>query len=333
MPRLLIHVLTYNSAESISACLSSMPQASGIEVVVTDNASSDGTAEIVERNFGDKFRLIKNPCNLGYAAGHNQGFYLAKKEGFDFILLLNPDATLPETFVEDFTKAINEHPDYDFYTPKILRTDEALKPITPAVIDAAGMVLNSFCRHLDRGSNELDNAQYNNTEEVFGGTGAALLVNLNRIERLAIKGSARDQDKCLLYPQLSYQEEQRLPIFDEAFFAYREDAELAWRARNKGFKFLYVPEVIVYHRRVVTPERRSIVEAHINSASVRNRFLMQVVNFRLFEDFKRLLPGIIFWNLVVVLGVVFKEKKSLKGLREAGLLLERALERRALSRI
>ena len=133
-----------------------------------------------------------------------------------------------------------------------------------------------------------------------------------------------------VYPQLAEGESNRTPVFDEVFFAFREDAELAWRARNISLKTLYVPQLVVLHRRSVTPDRRWDLQPKINSWSVRNRFLMQIVNFRLVQDFGMIVPGIVLWNLLVVFGVVFMERTSLRGLWEVIVLLPRAWERRRL---
>jgi GT2 family glycosyltransferase len=67
-------------------------------------------------------------------------------------------------------------------------------------------------------------------------------------------------------------------VFDEDFFAYREDADLAWRAQLLGWTSVYVPAARARHRRRVTPERRTQLPMAINRASVRNRFLLRLKN-------------------------------------------------------
>ena len=65
-------------------------------------------------------------------------------------------------------------------------------------------------------------------------------------------------------------------VFDEDFFAYREDADLAWRLQGFGHRALYVPGAVAYHRRSVTPERRRSLSATVNRHSVKNRFLLRI---------------------------------------------------------
>jgi GT2 family glycosyltransferase len=67
-------------------------------------------------------------------------------------------------------------------------------------------------------------------------------------------------------------------VLDESFFAYREDADLAWRGRLLGWKALYVPEAVAWHVRRVTPERRDSLPPEINMHSVKNRFLLRIKN-------------------------------------------------------
>lgn len=332
MNQILVHIVTFNSSSVIEACLRSIPEDLNVTVLVTDNSSSDKTAAIVERykvqSNRERIELNINPYNLGFAAAHNQGFFKAKEIGADFILILNPDVVLTPTFLDEILKVAAQNPDVGMFTPKLLRCDENLKPVSPPIIDAAGMILDDSARHFDRGSGVVDSGQFESEEVVFGGTGAALLVRIAGIERLCLKGERFDADKGQIYPQLLEREFARLPVFDEAFFAYREDAELAWRSMNLGVKTVYVPKAVAYHRRLVTPERRQDLPSEINSWSVRNRFLMQIVNFRLGRDSSMLWQGIILRNLIVIFGVLLKEWPSLPGLWQVLTLWRRAWERR-----
>jgi GT2 family glycosyltransferase len=128
-----------------------------------------------------------------------------------------------------------------------------------------------------------------------------------------------------IYPQLMEGLSTRPQLFDEAFFAYREDADLSWRARRLGWKCWYEPHAVAHHVRFVTPERRKSLPEAINSYSVRNRFLLQANNWSWRDGIFSFLLGIVVRNALVVAGVVFQERASLKGLREAWTLMPRAL--------
>jgi len=143
-------------------------------------------------------------------------------------------------------------------------------------------------RHLDRGSQEVDNGHYLNHEYVFGATAAAALYRRTMIEDIAIMGE----------------------FFDPDFFVYREDADVAWRAQLMGWRCLYTPLARGYHVRNVLPGNRRALPAEINMHSVKNRFLMRIKNAT---------PGLYrrWWlpmtarDLMVILGCVFVEPKSL----------------------
>jgi GT2 family glycosyltransferase len=111
-------------------------------------------------------------------------------------------------------------------------------------------------RHLDRGAEEIDRGQYDRLQYVFGATGAAAFFRRDFINDVSIEGE----------------------FFDEEFFAYREDADLAWRAQLMGWKCLYLPTAVAWHVRRVTPERRRNLPLSINWHSAKNRFLMRWKN-------------------------------------------------------
>src|SRR5437016_6203643 len=106
--------------------------------------------------------------------------------------------------------------------------------------------------HLDRGAEELDRGQYDEPAYVFGATGAAALYRRVMIEDISVAGE----------------------FYDEDFFSYREDADVAWRAQLRGWRCVYTPRAVAWHVRRVTPSRRRELPLFINWHSVKNRFLM-----------------------------------------------------------
>lgn len=331
-PKVFIHIVTYNSASYIGACLSSILSQAGfslgdnLEVVVTDNASTDNT--VAEINNSNVSGLNINTNNLGFAAAHNQGAKLFLNSGCDYLLVLNPDIKLESDFLQKITAAVIGNPRAGLVTPLLLRCDEALSPIVPSTIDAAGMVLTESLRHLDRGSGELVSDKFIKQEFVFGGTGACLLLKREAVNSLLLTAGKREMDSQLICVSLALDVDKRALLFDEAFFAYREDADLCWRAENLGIQTLYVPEARALHKRVVVPERRNTLDPKINSWSVRNRFLLQINNYRFAKRPLAFFTGIIFRNILVILGVMLREPSSIPGLLEFVKLIPRALARR-----
>lgn len=247
-------ITTFNSAATLPACLESLRAQNypRLELIIVDNASTDTTLRALGAA-PENASLIVNPKNLGFAAAQNQAIQSARG---DWLLSLNPDVVLDPTFISRLVAAGQRDPNIGVVCGKLLRWQpEAPNPKTN-ILDSAGIYFTRNLRHLDRGADEPDRGQYERMEYVFGATGAAALYRRAMAEDVAIDGE----------------------FFDRDFFAYREDADLAWRAQILGWRCLYVPGAVAWHQRRVTPERRSQLPLIINWHSVKNRFLMRVKN-------------------------------------------------------
>jgi GT2 family glycosyltransferase len=159
---------------------------------------------------------------------------------------------------------------------KLLRWSPQQSSELSNVIDSTGVFFTRNMRHLDRGSEESDAGQYDQPQFVFGATGAAALYRRSMIDDVSVFGE----------------------FFDEAFFADREDADVAWRAQLMGWNCLYVPRAVAWHVRRVTPERREQLPLIINWHSVKNRFLMRRKNISPWL-YARLFPHFIVRDLAV----------------------------------
>ena len=190
------------------------------------------------------------------------------------------------------------------------------------------MILTKTLRHFDRGSGEEELGQYKSTEEVFCGSGACLLVKKSCVRDLLLNSNEVDEGMYKIYPQLKFERDKRSQLFDEAFFAYREDADLAWRSQLYGWSCVYVPNARAYHRRVVLPTNRRSLPVELNRYSVRNRFLLQINNFSYSQSPMALWRGMVWRNLLVVFGVLVKERTSFPALLDVFMLLKRAFVRR-----
>ena len=248
---------TYNSAGLLQRCLESIYAQTHrpLELIIVDNASTDGTREILAK-FESQAKIIYNDANIGFAAAQNAAAQLAQG---DWLLSLNPDVFLNPDFIAQAIAAAEEHPEVGAVCGKLLRW----KPDQPSefsqIIDSTGIYFLPNLRHLDRGAKELDQGQFETSEYVFGATGAAALYRNEMVQDVAVEGE----------------------FFDEQFFAYREDADLAWRAQLLGWQCLYAPRAVAWHVRRVTPERREELPLAINWHSIKNRFLMRAKNISL----------------------------------------------------
>jgi GT2 family glycosyltransferase len=157
------------------------------------------------------------------------------------------------------------------------------------VVDSTGIYFTPNLRHLDRGSLEVDNGHYLQYEYVFGATAAAALYRRAMIDDISI-----DEE-----------------FFDNDFFAYREDADVAWRAQLMGWRCVYAPYARGYHVRKALPGNRRALPAFINMHSVKNRFLLRMKNMT-WDLYKRNWFSITVRDLVVIGCCLLSEHTSLK---------------------
>ncbi len=289
-PDILISIVTHNDAEILHFCLEALGKLlNPVRIKVWDNASDDNSSEIAE-----KFQVPVTASreNLGYCGGHNRNI---SGENFDYVLFINADIVLqPDYFLRMFP-VFERFPQAGMATGKLLRMDRAGSPVErdgKPVLDSTGMVFYRSQRHFDRGSEETDRGQYDRTEPVFGCTGAALLCSRRFVESLECDGE----------------------FWDEDFFAYREDADLAWRAQLLGWQAIYEPSARALHLRHVLPERRNQLSPLINMHSVKNRFLMRAKNMD-WNLFAHCFPAILIRDTGILAYMIFKERSSLEAFR------------------
>ena len=282
-------IVTWNSATHLEACFASLDRQEyrDLEVIVIDNASTDSTREML-RLRESQWRVIYNDRNVGFAAGQNQAMRAAKGE---WLLCLNPDVMLAPDFVGRLVEAGAAYPEAGSICGKLLRWDPASEPHQTRIIDSTGIYFTRNMRHLDRGAEEVDNGQYDGARYVFGATGAAAMFRRSFVEAVSVDGE----------------------FFDEDFFSYREDADLAWRAQVLGWKCLYTPSAVGWHVRRVTPERREQLPLVINWHSVKNRFLMRGKNASGWLCWRLFWP--VAWRDLMTLGyAVVRDRRLLSAL-------------------
>lgn len=247
-------IVTYNSRPFIAPCLNALlaQDAPAEEVVVVDNASTDGTRLELER-FRNRVRIVFNEQNLGFAAAQNQAIALTRS---DWVLVLNPDVVLMPDFTRRLLEAARIDSGVGSICGKLLRIGADLQPPARREIDSAGIYFTPNLRHFDRGWRQPDDGRFDRMEYVFGASGAAALYRRQMIADISLEDG----------------------FFDPDFFSYREDADVAWRAQLLGWRCLFTPWAIAYHVRRVAPEKRRSLPPQLNMHSVKNRFLMQIKN-------------------------------------------------------
>jgi GT2 family glycosyltransferase len=289
-----IAIVTYNSSRFIRQCLQyvlaqNYPR---LEIIVIDNASSDATPAILQdvkdsQHKGRSLRVVYNRENTGFAGGQNQAIGLTSA---DWVLTLNPDVRLSSDFISRLVVATQEaDPTVGSICGKLLGMAADFKLPSRPVFDSTGIFFTPNLRHLDRGSRELDIGQYEEAEYVFGATGAACLYRRTMIDDISLDGE----------------------FFDNDFFAYREDADVAWRAQLLGWKCLYTPAAVAYHVRSVLPSNRASLPAIINMHSVKNRWLLRIKNMT-GGLYRRHWLTVTWRDCIVIGGCLLREFSSLR---------------------
>lgn len=247
MPTVSVQIVTYNSSADIVDCLSAvLAQTHKLEqIIVIDNASADDTVEQVRSMIMKEqvsIKLVENTVNTGFAPAHNQALSLSSS---DYALVLNPDVRLQSDYIEQIISYMEEDPQMGGATGLLLR-----QPATDTV-DSTGLVLNSIWRAFDRGAGD-QAEKWKQSGSVFGPSGAAAIYRRTMIEDISVQGQ----------------------FFDEDFFAYKEDVDVAWRAQLLGWKSYYCAGAVGYHKRGWKKGGRSSQPLFIRRKSYINRYKM-----------------------------------------------------------
>jgi GT2 family glycosyltransferase len=297
--RVTVVLITWNSAPYLRRCLAGIARQShpDIELIHVDNASSDPSAERVRESF-PRCTQILNAENRGFAAAANQAIRVATGE---FVALCNPDAYLTHNYLARIVEAFDAAGEsFGAATGKLLRGRGY--DIEPAgEIDSMGIGMTRSGRHFDI-EWPVDGGGWS---EVFGVSGAAAVYRKSFIIDVTINDE----------------------YFDEDFFAYREDADVAWRGRLLGWRAMVVPEAIAYHVRAVTPDRRRSLPPEINMHSVKNRFLLRMKNEGVYLALRNA-PFELTRDLMVIGAALTIERSSLPALAWLWRNRRRILEKR-----
>ncbi len=205
----------WNGRQDLPACLDSLrEQTVPIEIVVVENGSSDGSAEMLRMSYPD-VTVLAQPVNLGFAGGVNVGLRYAMHRGHEYVALLNNDAIAAPTWVEHLVAEMSRDEGVGMVASKFLTMDGTR-------IDSTGECYSTWGLPFPRGRGEERLDAYDAHTELFGASGGSTLY---RTEML------RD-----------------IGLFDEDFFAYFEDVDLSWRAHLRGWRVRLAPAAVAYHR-------------------------------------------------------------------------------------
>ncbi len=272
-PKVSIILLNWNSGEFIEACIESLQRLTYLnyEIIVVDNASSDGSDDILKVRYPN-IVLLENTVNLGFAGGNNIGINYALEHGTDYVLILNSDTVVDKQLVGEMISVASQDKQIGMVTCKMLYYDE------PERLWYAGGEINKltlWSRHI--GHYKIDSQRYSNIREISFVTGCCMLVRRSLIEKIG--------------------------MFDEIFFTYSEDVDWSLRARKAGFKLMYVPTSKLWHKvgGIIRKNTRTGVEGSSSPyqyyQTTRNHFLILRKHGNLFN--------IIFGGIILILRIFY----------------------------
>jgi GT2 family glycosyltransferase len=217
-PLVYIIVLTWNGKVDTLECLKSLALLtySNFKTVVVDNASDDGTSEAV-RQLYSSVHVIQNNHNLRFAGGNNIGIEFALENNADYILLLNNDTVADKNFLSYLIESIEKDKTIGMAGPKIYFHSD------PKRIWYAGGKINWWSGSVSHlGVREIDNGKFEKLRYTDYVTGCALLVKREVVEKIG--------------------------MLDESYFIYGEDADWSLRTVLAGYKLLFVPQAVLWHK-------------------------------------------------------------------------------------
>ena len=209
-----IILVNWNGARHLPVCFTALRQQTvrDFEIILVDNASHDNSLELLTKDFPE-VKVIALKDNLGFAGGSNVGIRAARGQ---FIILLNNDTEVDARWLEEVIAAFERHPEAGSVASKMKLFDQRDKFHTTGDFYRLDGIPGN------RGVWEVDRGQYNREEYVFSACGGSA----------AYRRAVLDQ----------------IGLLDEEFFFSCEDVDLGWRAQLAGWRCVYAPRAVVYHK-------------------------------------------------------------------------------------
>ena len=255
----------FNGVSLLADCLESLTKQvySNFEVIVVDNNSTDNSINFITKNYPE-VKVIKLKKNFGFAKAINQGVREARGK---YLLFLNNDTKVTADWLNELVKFANLHPEVVSINSKLVNFYKK------NLIDGVGITINEVGQAKSIGWQEIDRDQYNNPFYIFGATGGASLFKKD----LFIK----------------------IGMFDEKYFMYSEEVDFAFRAQFLGYKSMYCPSAIVYHKHKATARK---YPAKIEYWQFRNMTQTIIKDFPtaiLFKDYRWLKIILVHLNTIL----------------------------------
>lgn len=211
----------WNGKELLEACLNSLIKQTfkDFEIILVDNGSTDDSLEYVRNNF-PMVRTIALSENSGFARAINEGVRISHA---DYVVFLNNDTIVDRNWLKSLIECANEHSEALSVNSKLLNF------YTRNIFDGMGITVNEVGQARSIGWQEEDNGQYDKLQYIFGATGGASLFKRRDFINVG--------------------------LFDEKYFMYSEEVDFAFRAQFLGYKSIFCPQALVFHKHKATAKK------------------------------------------------------------------------------
>lgn len=241
MNRVSVIIPNWNGKDLLGPCLESLyrQEFNDFETILVDNGSNDGSVSFVEKNF-PQVAIIRLDENRGFSAAVNAGISASSSP---FVCLLNNDTEVDQRWLGTLVKTLAADSESGSAASKVLFFSD------PCSVNSAGDEFSLFGVAYQRRLMQGDIDLFNQAQYVFSACGAAALYRRELFEKIG--------------------------LFDESFFAYQEDVDFGFRAQLAGYRCLYVPDAVVYHKYHGTSSKVANLWMHLRE---RNKYFVLIKN-------------------------------------------------------
>lgn len=273
-------IVNWNLKEDLLTCISSIIE-TGFppdQIIIVDNASSDGSIEAVKNKYEQRINLIQNDTNLGFSIGNNIGIERALQKGAQWCFLLNNDTVVSPLLFDEFSNVITNNPEYSIFSPIILNY---FRP---------NMIWNSG-NHLIPGTlityslikGKIDKKDFPPLIPVDFITGCGMLIKAEVIENIG--------------------------LFNPDLFMYGEDIEFCWRARQAGYKIACATKAKIWHKISASGKRNHYKSRYLR---VRNQIFFYKKFSNIFQKPIMLIFSLLRVTLISSLDLIHKQPELIK---------------------
>jgi GT2 family glycosyltransferase len=308
MAKIDINLVVWNGKKYLPFCIESILQQSfkDWQLNILDNGSTDDSVKYLKEHYPN-LKVVALKENTGFAKGHNK---LLSWTNSDYILCLNQDVILDKDFLKNSLAFLDTKKNIGSLSPKIYhwgfkkidlgdniepeKAQELLDTEKTDIIDTCGLKIFPNHQVIDWGQGEKDREEFQKQKEIFGVSGACPIYKRKALEKIKMDNQ----------------------YFDEDFFSYKEDVDLAYRLKLAGYKSYFLPQTVAFHDRSIKKgtsimENRKVKSAWVNQHSYKNHLFCIIKN----EFSKNLLKYFFptFWyEFKKLMYVLFFEKQTFK---------------------